>query len=94
MLETYTVEGARRKELMWCSPDTLTNSKILIAAVPGLSQLYVCTDEDGKLYIATREQDQQTAGVYRETLWICRKCRSSEKRWKPIMRLRWKVMRI
>lgn len=58
-VETYTVEGPSEGTYVVFARYTY-KFKDIDTAVPGLSQLYVCTDEDGKLYIATREQDQQT----------------------------------
>lgn len=38
------------------------------ALVPGLSQLYVCTKEDGSVYISIKEQDAQTQSYISETV--------------------------
>lgn len=36
--------------------------------IPGLSQLYVCTREDGSLYISIQEQDEATANLIAKTV--------------------------
>lgn len=66
-VETYTVEGPSEGTYVVFARYTY-KFKDIDTAVPGLSQLYVCTDEDGKLYIATREQDQQTQEYIENTL--------------------------
>ena len=66
-VETYTVEGPSEGTYVVYARYTY-KFKDIDTAVPGLSQLYVCTDEDGKLYIATREQDQQTQEYIENTL--------------------------
>ena len=66
-VETYTVEGPSEGTYVVFARYTY-KFKDIDTAVPGLSQPYVCTDEDGKLYIATREQDQQTQEYIENTL--------------------------
>ena len=66
-VETYTVEGPSEGTYVVFARYTY-KFKDIDTGVPGLSQLYVCTDEDGKLYIATREQDQQTQEYIENTL--------------------------
>ena len=66
-VETYTVEGPSEGTYVVFARYTY-KFRDIDTAVPGLSQLYVCTDEEGKLYIATREQDQQTQEYIENTL--------------------------
>ena len=66
-VETYTVEGPSEGTYVVFARYTY-KFKDIDTAVQGMSQLYVCTDEDGKLYIATREQDQQTQEYIENTL--------------------------
>lgn len=66
-VETYTVEGPSEGTYVVYAKYTYKFNGI-DTEVPGLSRLYVCTDESGKLYIATKEQDEQTQEYIENTL--------------------------
>lgn len=58
-VETYTVNGPEEGTYIVYAAYTY-KFKDIDTQVPGLSQLYVCSDETGRLYISTKEQDAQT----------------------------------
>jgi hypothetical protein len=66
-VETYTVEGPSEGTYIVYARYTYKFNDI-DTEVPGLSRLYVCTDESGQLYIATEEQDEQTQEYIENTM--------------------------
>ncbi|MGI6007642.1 MAG: SH3 domain-containing protein [Ruminococcus sp.] len=66
-VETYTVEGPSEGTYVVYACYTY-KFRDIDTEVPGLSRLYVCTDDSGRLYIATEEQDEQTQEYIDNTL--------------------------
>lgn len=66
-VETYTVDGQTEGTYVVYAAYTY-KFKDIDTQVPGLSQLYVCTDEEGALYISTAEQDTATQEFIAETM--------------------------
>ena len=66
-IETYTVDGQTEGTYVVYAVYTY-KFKDIDTQVPGLSQLYVCTDQDGRLYISTQEQDTATQQYINQTM--------------------------
>ncbi|UWP58545.1 SH3 domain-containing protein [Ruminococcus gauvreauii] len=66
-VETYTIKGPEEGTYVVYACYSYKFNGI-DTAVPGLSQLYVCTGDDGRLYIATQEQNAETQAYIQETM--------------------------
>ena len=66
-VEVYTTKGPKDGTYVVFACYTYKFNGI-DTAVPGLSQLFVATGEDGRLYIATQEQDADTQAFIEKTM--------------------------